>query len=247
MSEPRWCANTGAALTIQPIEEAIMAGATVSHPKGRIAFRNSRQRSAGARNYYVYVHRRLTDNSVFYVGKGQSRRAWDMQRRNPHWKNIEQRHGRSVEIVIADVQEWYALELEKDLIAYYGRENLCNLTDGGEGAIGFFPNEATRERMAQAQIGKKHTDASKKKIVAALTGKKLSQSHKDSLSKALTGNPKNIGGAGKVVSEESRRRMAASATGRIMTAETRRKLAEAQVEIWAKKKRERQALMPSLF
>jgi hypothetical protein len=224
-----------------------MADATIPHPKARTTSRKSRQSIKGARNYYVYIHRRLTDGGVFYVGKGQSRRAWDMERRNPYWRNVEQRHGRSVEIVIADVQEWYALELEMDLIAYYGRENLCNLTDGGEGATGYFPGEETRKKMALAQIGKKHSDESKKKIVAALTGKKLSQSHRDNLSKSNRANPRNVGGTGKVVSDESRRRMSASATGRVMTTITKKKLAEAQVAIWARKKLERQQQTLSLF
>ena len=33
MSEPHWCANTGAALTTQPVEEVTMAAVTISQPK----------------------------------------------------------------------------------------------------------------------------------------------------------------------------------------------------------------------
>lgn len=69
--------------------------------------------------YYVYLHK-LYDGTVFYVGKGKNRRAWSRHNRNNHWKNITNKHPWYVEIVEKDLQEWYAIELELDLIYFYG-------------------------------------------------------------------------------------------------------------------------------
>lgn len=49
--------------------------------------------------YYVYLHRRATDGSVFYVGKGKGRRGWDLKREyNKHWIRAAIKHGITVEI-----------------------------------------------------------------------------------------------------------------------------------------------------
>ena len=56
-------------------------------------------------SYYVYLHRRGTDNEVFYVGKGKGRRAWHTWGRNKHWRNSVDKHGFFVDIVVDDLQE----------------------------------------------------------------------------------------------------------------------------------------------
>lgn len=71
--------------------------------------------------FYVYIHRRKTTGEVFYIGKGRRRRAWSSSGRNKHWGYVAKKHGFTVEIYASNLQEWYAFELEKDLIAYYGR------------------------------------------------------------------------------------------------------------------------------
>lgn len=105
--------------------------------------------------HYVYLHRRATDDSVFYVGKGSLRsrqkkqnceRAHTKDRRNPVWHNIVQKHGLRVEIFASCFSDGDAQELEMALIAHYGRRNLCNLTDGGDGHAGIECGEALREK-----------------------------------------------------------------------------------------------------
>lgn len=91
--------------------------------------------------FYVYIHRKKSNGEVFYVGKGRKRRAWSTEGRNTIWQRITAKHAWEVEIVESNLQEWYAFELEKDLIALYGRRDdgygaLANLTDGGEGPSG---------------------------------------------------------------------------------------------------------------
>ena len=88
-------------------------------------------------DYYVYIHCKPISCEVFYVGKGCKRRAWANER-NIHWSNTIAKYGIEIKIVCAGLQQWYALELEKDLITYYGRKDLgygplVNMTDGGDG------------------------------------------------------------------------------------------------------------------
>jgi hypothetical protein len=104
-----------------------------------------------SKEFYVYVHKRSTTDEVFYVGKGHGRRAWLHNRRSKHWHSIVKKHGLHVELVIFGVQEWYAFELEKSLIAYFGRDTLCNFTDGGEGSSGLVVSDATRLKMSLFQ------------------------------------------------------------------------------------------------
>jgi len=113
--------------------------------------------------FYVYVHRRATDGRVFYVGKGTGNRAWSL-RRNGYWKNIANKHGFTIEIVIQDMREPDAFQLERELIAFYGRENLANLTDGGEGCSGIIQTEEHKAKVASAHRGMKRSEESRKRM-----------------------------------------------------------------------------------
>lgn len=108
--------------------------------------------------FYVYVHRRATDGRVFYVGKGKGKRAYEIRNRSIYWNRIVARHGYTIEIVQDNMQEWWSFELERDLIAFYGRENLANFTDGGEGATG-----AKRSAETIAKHVAKHTGLKRSK------------------------------------------------------------------------------------
>ena len=92
-------------------------------------------------DFYVYLHRKKTNGEVFYVGKGSTTRAWSNAGRNELWKRIVNKYGYTVEIYLDNLQEWYAFELEQDLIALYGTivdrtGPLSNMTGGGEGVSG---------------------------------------------------------------------------------------------------------------
>lgn len=110
-------------------------------------------------NYYVYVHRKKTNGDVFYVGKGKGRRAWRFNDRNRLWKRTNDKYGCIVEIVQNNLQEWYALELEIDLVLKHGRVDnntgtLTNLTDGGEGFQGCVQSEESRKRQSVRMSGR---------------------------------------------------------------------------------------------
>lgn len=105
-------------------------------------------------DFYVYLHRKATTGEVFYVGKGHGNRAWVTTGRSKHWKNIESKHGITVEIAESGLQEWYAFELESELISLYGRKdkkqgNLINLTDGGEGVSGRLLTGESRAKLSR--------------------------------------------------------------------------------------------------
>lgn len=95
--------------------------------------------------FYVYILAR-PNGMPFYIGKGQGKRIYgheDEARKghNCYKCNVIRkiwRNGGGVQryIVFTTDDEQEALQQEKDLIALHGRENLCNLTDGGDGVSG---------------------------------------------------------------------------------------------------------------
>lgn len=131
--------------------------------------------------FYVYVHRRATDQSVFYVGKGVSGRAYETHKskRSLHWVRTYEKHGRTVEIVQSGLTEYDALALEISLIAHYGIENLCNHSTGGEsGGSGRTWSEESRKKLSDSKKGKKQpwagrslTEAGRQRIIESKTGK----------------------------------------------------------------------------
>lgn len=88
--------------------------------------------------FYTYIHKKASDGSVFYVGKGISSRANSMHGRNKFWHNIEKKHGRTVEICARWKTEQETLEHERFLIACFKNMGceLSNLTEGGLGTSG---------------------------------------------------------------------------------------------------------------
>lgn len=92
------------------------------------------------RQYYVYLHRKVSNNEVFYVGKGFGKRCFSKSDRTLLWKNTVKKHGYTIDIYMENLQEWYAFEIEKELIEKYGKFNeggsLVNFKDGGEGSSG---------------------------------------------------------------------------------------------------------------
>ena len=87
---------------------------------------------------YVYVHRRKTDGSVFYVGKGTGNRAWSASKRNKHWVSVTSKHGCDVQILQDGLQSWYAYEVEVEVLSRLLEDGvkLTNKTDGGDGCMG---------------------------------------------------------------------------------------------------------------
>jgi hypothetical protein len=164
-------------------------------------------------DFYVYVHRTFSGR-VFYVGKGQGKRGWSDQSRNKHWHNIVNKHGLVVEVVESGLQEWYAFELECGLITLYGRETLCNMTNGGEGTSGRVPSEKHRLALSKP-LSEKHRLA----LSAALKGKPKSEKTRLAMSKPKS--EKHRLALSKPKSEKHRLALSAALKGKPKSEKTR--------------------------
>lgn len=140
------------------------------------------------RSFYIYLHRRDDTGAIFYVGKGtrtkkhQYQRAYELSSRNILWKRIANKTNYTVEIVADFFDEKHCFDMERELIALYGKRanggTLCNMTDGGEGHVGLEKTAETIEKLRAASSGSRHPNFGKK--LSAETCRKKSESMKAS-------------------------------------------------------------------
>jgi group I intron endonuclease len=195
----------------------------------------------------VYLHRRMDTNEVFYVGIGMyKKRAYDKNKRNRLWKNVVNKcKDYEVEILHENITYQECKLIEIDLIDKYGRKDLgtgtlCNLTDGGDGTVGWIVSDETRRKISEGKTGEKHyfygkthSDETLRKMSERKTGEKhpmFGKTHSDE-SRIKIGEAQK----GRKHSEESRRKMSEGKTGekhnmfgKTPSEETRRKMSEAQ-------------------
>lgn len=142
---------------------------------------------------YVYRHVRLDKNEVFYVGigsddEGNFIRANFKYNRNIVWHRIVAKTDYIVEIVLDDLTWEEACKKEKEFIKLYGRKKsggtLCNLTDGGEGILGY---KHSPQSLAKLHEGYKKrprpSEITKKKIGAFWAGKVRTKEFGEKISK----------------------------------------------------------------
>ena len=159
-------------------------------------------------NFYIYVHTKTTDNSVFYVGRGNGRRLSRIDNRNKHWQNIVAKHGFFAEIIEENLSSDEANDREIYWIKKFKKEGcqLANITDGGAGTSGWKRSKEQCEKISKSlsgqkwdeqrrknwlgnknALGHKHTDEVKKAISELHKNKPKSKEHKQKLSSALKG------------------------------------------------------------
>jgi hypothetical protein len=184
--------------------------------------------------FYIYVLRRpdKTDpfepwnSQPFYVGKGCNGRYLEHRKEalgllhKPGNKSIKVKIIHKlwkigldfqVELVMENLEEWEAFEIEKQAIMTYGRINnntgtLANLTNGGEGIGGCIHTEESKRKFSESHKGNKPSEE---------TRLKMSKSHKG-----------NQGRKGQPLTEEIKAKISKSNTGRVMSEETKQKLRE---------------------
>ena len=175
----------------------------------------------GNLNCYVYIHRRATDGQIFYVGKGQSRRAWSKRSRNRYWHFVVEKHGHTVEVVESGLQPWFASEREIDLILQYKSQGhpLVNMTGGGEGTLGREMSDWHREKVAETTKARWADGAFKEQMREATIARWKDPKTKEEMSKKIS--------AAKA-SPESRASASAKLMGIRRSEETKAKMREAR-------------------
>lgn len=151
-------------------------------------------------NAYVYIHRRLDTNEVFYVGIGSTlkfRRAYRFisGRRNSIWNRIYKKHGVVVEIMHKNLSWEEACKIEIELIAKYGTlfdstGVLANMTKGGDGAYGRVRKQESIEKHRSKMLGRVCSEETKRKIGLANKGRPMSLHQKEMLRALNTGSKK---------------------------------------------------------
>ena len=163
-----------------------------------------------SREFYVYEHIRLDNNTCFYVGKGKGNRIYKPNRNNHH-DRISNKYGYKVVKIKENLTESQAFRLEKYMIEYYvstlgygididgyrdysNNKYLTNCTWGGEGVSGIQHSEESRRKMSESKKGIKLSEEHKLKLseshkgkISCNKGKKLSEEHKKKLGEAHKG------------------------------------------------------------
>ena len=172
--------------------------------------------------HYTYAHTRNDIGKIFYIGKGVKYRANATASRNQYWQNIATKYGYQIEILAYWKTHEEALDHEKVLISCFKDMGykLANLTDGGEGSVGWNPSTETRQKMSASRQN-----------VSSETRKKMS----------LAAQGKKNAFFGKTHSEETRKKISIanklktpSFTGKKHSAEAKAKMTASQKARWAK-------------
>jgi hypothetical protein len=101
------------------------------------------------KNFYVYCHRTKTDGKCFYIGKGTGDRYQTTFSRNRYWYNIVDTHGFEPVILINNITEEKAFELEAHICEQVGYDNLVNIRKE-KGWGGHSHSKETRLKMSKA-------------------------------------------------------------------------------------------------
>ena len=162
--------------------------------------------------HYLYRHIRLDKNEPFYIGigtksdrkhpnlKSEYRRAYETIRKESSiWNKIINKTEYDVEILFESDNYDFIKEKEIEFIILYGRISkntgcLANLTDGGDGSVGYKPSQKQIEKHRQFMLGRKqsketilkrnksrkgykHTEETKRKMSKSHKGKIVEKKH----------------------------------------------------------------------
>lgn len=163
------------------------------------------------KNKVVYLHRKKSDNSIFYVGAGNLKRAYSKQR-SEWWNRVVSKYGYVVEIYKDNLTKKEAFDLEIELINKFGRIDLktgqlINQTNGGITVEGLC-DEISNRKISKLKVIKR-TESWRNKISISHKGKEKSKKHKENISKSMLGRK---------IPEEVKSKMRFSNKSKIITA-----------------------------
>lgn len=125
--------------------------------------------------YFAYIHCK-PDGVPFYVGKGTRSRHTNFRDRNVYHKRIVAKYGQKNVLVgrLDCTTNDIALALEVGLIKCLRRMGvpLANLTEGGQGTVGWRCPESVRSAVAKANRRRVHSAAQRLAAGKAWRGKK---------------------------------------------------------------------------
>jgi len=172
--------------------------------------------------FYTYCHIRKDTGKIFYIGKGSKNRYKDKNHRSQWWKNISNKT--EVEFIILahwDTEE-EAFDHEKFLISCL--PDLCNLTNGGDGASGFKHSKESREkRSATRKQWHKDNPAAAKIWAKNRKVPVVSDLHKEHLRQIRKGTPLSL---------ETRKKISESSIGKKKPCEFGEIISNNMKELW---------------
>jgi hypothetical protein len=113
--------------------------------------------------FLTYAHCK-PDGSIFYIGKGSSRRAHSKSGRNVFWKRTVEKHGGFSVMTLAKWStEQEAFDHEIFLIDTFRRIGfqLANIAEGGMGSTGFRHTEAHKKHLRKTMLENNPMSSSK--------------------------------------------------------------------------------------
>lgn len=139
--------------------------------------------------FYTYAHY-TPQGRLFYIGKGQGKRAHRFYNRGVHWNSVVAKYGKpDVQILANWKTDKEALDHEILLIDCFKElgYKLCNQTNGGEGTVGHKLSEEHKAKISLSQKGKPGKKPSAETLI------KLRESHLGQVAwnKGLKGVVKN--------------------------------------------------------
>lgn len=121
-------------------------------------------------HFYVYAYLRKSDNTPYYIGKGQGRRMYEA-----HTVSVPKDKSKIV-FLETNLSNIGALAIERRMIKWYGRKDngtgiLRNRTDGGEGTAGIISHrkngtipQSVKNKISKSTIGIAKSEETKQKM-----------------------------------------------------------------------------------
>jgi hypothetical protein len=196
------------------------------------------------KKFYIYIHFNNETKLPFYVGKGTGYRKNQKYGRNKEWKEIVNKYGYYIEVVLENLTNTEANVKEIEFIKNFREIGvlLVNKTSGGGSGSNILFTEEHKENISKSmkgkpshRKGKKLSDEHKRKISDSNKGKtpnkgkKFSDEHKEKLSISH----KNI-----KFSDEHRENLSKSHRGYIMSDDQKLKISESLRKFYEKNNNE---------